>query len=67
MKTKKWNENTKQVCTSLILFGLVLCLVPLEIEGRRQRVSGRPRLPIKEDVTNGQHRHEDRRRKASGK
>ena len=38
-------------------------------EARRQRggSSGRPGLPIKEDETNGLHRHEERRRKASGK
>ena len=67
----KKNKNTNKSIfwkTSLILF---VCLnwVPDITEARRQRGggSGRPGLPIKEDETNGLHRHEERRRKASGK
>ena len=68
----KKNKNTNLTVSfwkaSLILF---VCLhwVPDITEARRQRGggSGRPGLPIKEDETNGLHRHEERRRKASGK
>ena len=62
------NQTVSWIKASLIL----LCLlnwVPDITEARRQRGggSGRPGLPIKEDETNGLHRHEERRRKASGK
>ena len=66
----KKNKNTNQTIfwkASLIL--LFLHWVPDITEARRQRGggSGRPGLPIKEDESNGVHRHEERRRKASGK
>jgi hypothetical protein len=62
------NQTVFWIKASLIL----LCLlhwVPDITEARRQRGggSGRPGLPIKEDETNGLDRHEERRRKASGK
>ena len=71
MKKNK-NQNTNQQTIFWKASLILLCLlnwVPDITEARRQRGggSGRPGLPIKEDETNGLHRHEERRRKASGK
>ena len=71
MKKNK-NQNTNQQTIFWKASLILLCLlhwVPDITEARRQRGggSGRPGLPIREDETNGLHRHEERRRKASGK
>ena len=69
MKKNK-NQTNQNIFWKASLILLCLHWVPDMTEARRQRGhggSGRPGLPIKEDETNGLHRHEERRRKASGK
>ena len=68
--TNHQNTNQNSIFWKASLILLFLHWVPDITEARRQRgggSSGRPGLPIKEDETNGLHRHEERRRKASGK